>query len=152
VDDDGHTVLVRDGELRGERRPLAVARRVIVVVIEPAFTDGDGAAGQLGADGVGVARVIEFRGVVRMNARGVPDEPGMRLRDAAGARGRGDGFSDADDPCGTRLARPGDDLGSVGVEGRVGEVGVAVDEAAQERRNAAGQLAGGVPLPNAWSG
>src|SRR6476661_526175 len=152
MDDDGDAMLVGEGELRGEGRALAVARRMIVVVIESAFADGDGAARELAADGSDVTHGVEAGGVVRVDAGGMPDEAGVRGGDRLRALGGGERFADADDASGAGVARPGDDGGAIGVEGRIGEVGVAVDEAAHERRNAAGQLAGGVSLPNAWSG
>src|SRR5690242_10473722 len=97
VDDDGDAVRAREGELRGECGALAIARRVIVVIVEPTLADRDCTEGELGADrGVVVPRVEGGR-VVRMNPGGVPDEAGMPGGDGAGTGRGGDRLADADD-------------------------------------------------------
>src|SRR6185503_7895378 len=84
VHDDGLSRVTRQGQLCGECPTLLVARRMIVVVIEAAFSDGDGPSDeQLGNRGR-VRQWIERRGVVRMNPGSEPDEvrvtDGDRLR------------------------------------------------------------------------
>ncbi len=118
-------------ELRRERAPLQLARRVIVVVVETALADRDGAAHREHlVMAARVARRVELGGVVRVNAGGELDEPADARRQSSRARCA----AAIDSPMQTIADRAGgagalDHLVAVGVERRIGEVGVAVDEA-----------------------
>jgi hypothetical protein len=88
--DDRTIQLFRKLELQRECAALEIARRMIVVGVETAFTDRDGATAHEIADRVGIAGGIELSGVVRMDARGEKDEPRMRGGDGGRALGGGD--------------------------------------------------------------
>ena len=75
--------LARERELRGERAPLEVARRVVVVRIETALANRDRAAPNEIADRVDVASGIEVGRVVRVDAGREEHEAWMRRRDVA---------------------------------------------------------------------
>jgi len=97
------------------------------VVIEPALSDGDGAAKKLAKSG-DIARFIESSRVMGMNAGSREDE----AREFGGACCREnrhlERLSDAHDSLRARIAGAGDYRVAVAVERRVCEVGVAVDE------------------------
>src|SRR5450759_4181030 len=101
---------------------------MVVVVVEPTLTNRDGARRDLLANVRDVARGVEVRGVMWMHAGGVVTESRMRRGDERRASCRRERLSDADDGRRARLPRPGDDLLAVGIERRIGEVRVAVDE------------------------
>ena len=133
VHDDGFACLARQLELRGESAPLLEPRGIIVMIVEPAFADGDSAVGENIAKRVQVLKWIEPDCVVRMNTGCVPDEARVRFgdcprrasgaEDVLGAASR----ADADDGLGSVLFRALDYRVAVAVERRVGEVRVAVD-------------------------
>lgn len=129
VHDDGERVLLGERELRRERAPLQLARRMVVVVIEPALSDGDRAAAQALGERRRIARGVEAGRVVRVHASGEDDEARMRLRDPGRLSRLLDGGADADDSRRARIAGASDHRVAVAVEGRVREVGVAVEEA-----------------------
>ena len=76
--------IVREGELLGEGPALLQARRIVVMVVEAALSYCNGSVVHEIAKNVHVARRIESDGVVRVNARSVPDETGMRPGDEGG--------------------------------------------------------------------
>jgi hypothetical protein len=84
VDNDGFSRFVREGELLGERAPLLESRRIIVMVVEPAFADCNCAFIQERSEQRYVAQWIEPDGIVRMNTCRVPHVTGVRRRDEGG--------------------------------------------------------------------
>ncbi len=113
--------------LRRECFPLFSARRIVVVIVETAFADGDGFSEQRPQER-NITRGVESGGVVGMDAGGGEDEAGILGGDRAGdLRGR-QRLTDADDGSRARIAGAGDYVVAVAVERRVREVGVAVDE------------------------
>ena len=117
-------------QLHRERAALEIARRVVVVVVEATFTDGDGSIIDERFESGDVRTWIERRGVVRVNSSGERDEARMRCRDPGRVVCLFDGCTDTDDSYSARLAGAIDYRVAVAVEGLVREVGVAVDEAA----------------------
>ena len=121
---------------RGQReaapRTRDAARRrgeLIVVVVQAALADRDGARLAMRAKRVEVAGGVERRGVVRVNAGGMT----RRTRDAAHAMARARSAASIDSPMTTMAARAGvararDDRVAIVVERGVSEVRVAVDE------------------------
>ena len=118
----------RESDLRGKRGALQVPRRVVVVVVEPAFTDGDRGVAQQVSQARDVARRIEASGVVGMNARRRENKSRIGSRDLGGEQRRRQRLTDADDPDRARPAGASDYRVAVAGERRVREVGVAVDE------------------------
>ena len=88
MNDDGPTELARERELGCECGALLVARRVVVVIVETTFADGDGTPGDLATDAVDIATRFEVERVVRMHARSVIAEVRVRRGEVAGACGR----------------------------------------------------------------
>jgi hypothetical protein len=115
-------------ELGGEGIALEVARRIVVVVVQPTFADRYGATAEKLAQPRNVASRIESSGVVRVDSRRGEDEAGVIRGDSRGNRGRIERLSDADNRRRARLAGAGDYRVAVAGERRVCEVGVAVDE------------------------
>jgi hypothetical protein len=114
------------------------------VVVETAFADGDGAAieqvpkTRQGAGGIGGCRIM------RVEPGGEPDEArlgrGERRRTLSGL----DRFADADDRPRAGIDGPREHRVAVGVERRIGEVRVTVDELEHRGRGpaAVGQAVG----------
>ncbi len=128
VHDHGTAGLSGERDLRGKRGSLGLTRRVVVVIVEPAFADRDSTACQQLAKLGNVSTGFEFCGVVRVNTGGCENEPRVLSRARGGDRRRIDRLTDADDRQCARLAGAGDYLPAVAGERRVREVGVAVDE------------------------
>jgi hypothetical protein len=128
VDNDGLPHLGGERDLRGERSSLELAGRIVVVIVEAAFPDGDRARGNHRTKVRNVAGGIECRGIVRMDPGGGEDEPGILTREPGGHPRRRKRLTDADDRRRARDAGAEDYLAAVAVERRVREVGVAVDE------------------------
>lgn len=128
VHDDRATGVSRERELRGERAALLVARRMIVVVIQPALSDRDRAGAQELSDGVGIPERVEARGIVRMHPGGEPKEvrmaAGQLLRPSRGI----ERLTDTNDTDRPGLTGAVDGLIAVGVECRIREVGVAIEK------------------------
>lgn len=126
--------LTRHHELLGESPALLDARRVVVVVVEPALAYRYRARLDVLSQVRDVAHRIESARVVGMNSGGVPDESGIpRREDPRRASGAEDipgaaAGADADDRFGSAFARALDYVAAVAVERLVGEVRVAVDE------------------------
>ena len=120
--------------LRRESVTLLGPRRVVIMVVEPAFADRYGARGDVLANDREVPRSVETDCVMRVHARRVPDESWILARDvprrASGAEdipGAAAG-ADADDRFGPALTCALDYVDAVAVERRVCEVRVGVDE------------------------
>lgn len=139
VDDDRPIELARDRELRREGAPLQLARRVVVMGVETAFADRDGAARDELANGVRIADRVEAGRVVRMHARGEEHEARVRRRDLFGAAGGIERLTDRNDS--ERARDPGalDCRVAVPVERGIREVRVTVDERGQRAPAVAGR-------------
>ena len=127
VDDDRAPGLLRDGELVGEGAALERPGRVVVVVVETAFPDGDGAIGHRGSDRGGVLSGVVSGRIVRMHAGCPPDDTRMRRSDGTGPCRRLQGLPDADDAIPARVPEPLEHTLPVTVELRAGEVRVRID-------------------------
>ena len=126
--------LAPEPDLRAKNRLLHVPRRVVVVVVESTFANCDRAVTGVLANQPGVAAGIEPLSVVGVNTGGIPDEPGIGLRDlprcASGAEdvpGAASG-ADADNRFGSVFPGATNYIAAVAVERLVCEVRVAVDE------------------------
>jgi hypothetical protein len=86
VHDDGSPGLGGKLNLRGERVSLGLAGRIVVMVVETAFADGDGAALEQLAQLGNVPGRIEGRGIVRMDAGRRENEAGILSRARSGDR------------------------------------------------------------------
>ena len=128
VDHDRLVDLSSECDLSGEHSALGFARRVVVVIVESALANRDGRLSKQLAQLRNVARRVERGCVVGMDSSGRKDEPGI-LRRALGSHcRRRERFPDADDRQRARNAGARDYRVAVAGEGRVREVGVAVDE------------------------
>jgi hypothetical protein len=127
VNDNGHPHFGGDSYLGGKRRALGLPRGIVVVVVEPALPDCNGAAKKL-AKSRDIARLVESGRVMGMNAGSREDE--ARVFGGACRRENRhlERLSDAHDSRRARIAGAGDYRVAVAVERRVCEVGVAVDE------------------------
>ena len=128
VYDDGPALVSGEPNLSGKRRELRLARRVVVVVIQPAFADSDSAGTEVFPDERDVAAFIERGGVMRMDSSRAEHEPGMVRGNLARRAGGRERLPDADDRERARRAGARDYGVAVAGERRVREVGVAVDE------------------------
>ena len=127
VHDERLARLVRKLQLSGECGALCIARRVVVVVIETAFSDCDRVS-QRRAQLRQIAFCDEVGSIMWMNPRGRENEIRVVRGDFARDRRRRERFSNANDSSRARLAGACDYLVAVTGERRVREVGVAVDE------------------------
>ena len=132
--DDREARFARKRKLCGECASLLQARRIVVVIVEPAFPDSHSARFHILAQQRRVVQFVETTGVVGMHTGGKPDEGGMGARQiprrASGAEdipGAAAG-ADADDCSCSALTRPPDYIAAVALERGVCEVRVAVDE------------------------
>lgn len=128
VNDNGKPRLGGQLELRRECGALRFAGGVVVVVVEPALADGDGAGASVFAEQRDVPLGGEIRRVVRVYAGGVKYEARVPPGQHAGGSGRIQRLTNADDRLRARGAGALDYLVAVAVERRVREVGVTVDE------------------------
>src|SRR5690349_17191772 len=113
---------------------------MIVVVVQPALTHRHCAGSHVAANRLEVAHVIELRGVMGMDTRGVIDIPRVNRSDASGSISRGDRFSNGYDGRSTGIASASDHGVAVGIERRVREVSVAIDvvHTSEHRRDVRG--------------
>jgi hypothetical protein len=126
--------LARQAKLFGERQPLRISRRVVVVIVEAAFSNCHCAHLDVRAQLIDMLKRNKSLRIVRVHTSGIPDEPRIRIgdvprcasgaEDIPGAAPR----ADADDRLGSILSCARDYVPAVTVERRVGEVRVAVDE------------------------
>lgn len=121
-------------DLRRESVALFGPWRVVVMVVEPALADCNGARRYVLANDRQVPVTVEADGVMRVNAGGVPHQSGIVAGDvprrASGAEdipGAAAG-ADADDRFGPALTCARYYVEAVAVERRVCEVRVGVDE------------------------
>ena len=119
---------LRELELQRECAALKIARRVVVVVVEAALSDGNRTRLQKLLQCGDVVARIERRGVVRVDSGGERDEARMRCRDPGRVTCLLDGCTDADDSFSARVAGARDYRVPVAAEGLIREVGVAVVE------------------------
>lgn len=128
VNDDGPVHLAGERYLSGKRRALGLSRRIVVVIVESALADRDRRVPEELAQPGNVAPLVERRGVVRMDSRRRENKTRIFGR-AFSREGRYlERLSDADDSPRARIAGAGDYRVAVAGEGRVREMGVAVDE------------------------
>jgi hypothetical protein len=116
-----------EGDLSRKRGALSLTRRVVVVIVEAAFADGNGGSQQL-AQPRNIAPFVEGGSIVRMDSRSREDKAGVLGRVRGRERRRLQRLSDADDGRRARVAGARDYRVAVAGERRVGEVGMAVDE------------------------
>ena len=128
MDDEGLRGFRSKPELGPKRSHLRAARGVVVVVVEPALTDGDGSVLQESAKQRDIATGIKGNGVVRVHARRREGETWIVVRDRRSGGCRFEGLANADDRQRARIPGAGNYLVAVAGERRVREVGVAVDE------------------------
>ena len=107
---------------------LSFPRRIVVMVVESALSDRDSLGGKAFTQLGEIASGVETRGIMRMDTGSGEHELRIRGRAVGGQPGCRQGFTDADDGRGARIAGAGDYLAAVAGERRVREVGVAVDE------------------------
>ena len=127
VDNHRFTCLASERDLSRERGALGFARRIVIVIVESTFSNRNGPGQQLAQPGH-VARYVERGCVVGMDAGGGKDEAGIVGRNLGGYDRRRERLTDADDRPRARIAGARDYRAAVAGEGRVREVGVAVDE------------------------
>jgi len=128
VNDYGSLGLGGEGYLGGKRRALGRARRIVVVIVEATLADGDrGVLEKLAKPG-NIAPLVECGRVVGMDSRRRENETRIFDREFSCESRHLERLSDADDRRRARIAGAGDYRVAVAGEGRVREVGVAVDE------------------------
>jgi len=127
MNDNGLPHFGSDSYLGGKRRTLGFSRGIVVVVVEPAFSDRDGVAKKV-AQFRDISFLVEPGRVMRMNAGSREDEARVFGSACRRENGHVERLSDAHDSRRARLAGAGDYRVAVAVERRVCEVGVAVDE------------------------
>jgi len=86
VDDDGLPRFRRKLQLRSEGGELGVARRVVVVVVEPAFADSDGGIAKKLPQSGQITRRLERGGVMWVHAGGGEHEARIVSGEAGGQR------------------------------------------------------------------
>jgi hypothetical protein len=128
VDDEWEIYFRRERDLGRKNLPLHLARRVVIMIIEAALADRDGASSQQRSEFGQVSSRIECRGVVRVDARRCEDKTRILRSIGRGVSASCKRFPDADYGRRARVAGAGNYLVAVAGERRVREVGVAVDE------------------------
>jgi hypothetical protein len=128
VNDDSAAFLSSERELSRESGALRFARRVVVVVVETALANSNGAVSEVLPQSREVALGIKRGSIVRMDASRPKHESGVGGGVPRRGRRRFERFADANDGCRARRAGAGDYRVAVAGERRVREVGVAVDE------------------------
>ena len=116
-------------ELGGKGPPLQQARRMVIVVVEAAFTDRDGSGSHLDANGGRVTRGVEVGGVVRMDTRRKENATGIFDGDLARALCGIEGFPDRHDRRGPCSECPVNNSSPIRLESRIGEMGVRIEKA-----------------------
>ena len=127
VNNNGHLHFGGDRYLGGKRRALGFSRGIVVVVVEPALSDSDGAAKKL-AKSRDIALLVESSRVMGMNTGSREDDPRVFGGACCRENRHLERLPDADDSRRARIPGAGDYRVAVAVERRVCEVGVAVDE------------------------
>ncbi len=126
---------MRKRQLRTECVALQVTRRVIVVIVEPALTDGDRAAGEEGSQRGHIRGSVERSRIVRVYASGEEDDAGMGGGNGGRPLRGGEGLADADHGQCAGLARALNDNVPIVIERGIGEVCVTIDERDHGRAN-----------------
>jgi hypothetical protein len=98
------------------------------VIVETTFADGHGGPGEQSTQLWNVARSVKHRCVVRVNSGRREHESRIVSRDLGGNSRRRERLPDANDRERARIAGARNYRVAVAGEGRVREVGVAVDE------------------------
>jgi hypothetical protein len=135
--DDRPCELSSYGKLFGERATLLRTRRMIIVVVQSTFTDGDGSGPNEFPQRVRCRRWVVAGGVVRMHASRETQKAGMLRGECASPHCDVDCFADDDNSTGTVGTRACDHNIAIVVEGCVGEVGVRVEKRGHETATAA---------------
>lgn len=133
MDDDGTADLRRERDLCLEGSELRQPRRVGMVKVQPALANRARAIGERLAKGRKIARGVEAARVVGVNASRPGDEARKARGELTRAAGGGERFADADDRGGAAASRALDGRIAVGLERRVREMRVAVDEGRTRR-------------------
>jgi hypothetical protein len=128
VDDNRAAHFSGERYLCGKRSALRLARRVVIVVVEAALPNRDRRTPQKLTETRDVAPLVKGGRIVRMDSSGRKHKPGILGRELSRERRYVERLSDADDGHRARVAGAGDYRVAVAGEGRVREVGVAVDE------------------------
>jgi hypothetical protein len=127
VNDDWPVGFGGESYLGGKRQALGCARRIVVVIVEPALADGDRGVKKR-TKPRDVALLVERGRVVWVDSGGGEDEARMSSSDVSSELRYRERLTNADDGRRARFAGAGDYRVAVAGEGRVREVGVAVDE------------------------
>jgi hypothetical protein len=128
VDDYRLVHLIGERNLCREGDALRCARRIVVMIVESALADRHGRAHQELAQLRHVALRVKRGCIMGMYSRSREDELGIVRRALGGNGRRRERLPDADDRLRARDAGAQDYRVAVAGEGRVREVGVAVDE------------------------
>ncbi len=98
MNDEGFPHLGGELDLRLKSGALFLAGRVVVVIVETALADRDGAGGNALFEQRNVARTLESLSVVGMDAGGEKHEPRVGPGDLIRSGGRRKRLADADNP------------------------------------------------------
>ena len=128
VNDDWTSHFRGERQLRRERGPLCRTWRVVVMIIEAAFPDGDRARSEMPANRGNVAGGIESSRIMGVNTSRREDEPAVGRGELRGEIRCFQRLANAHDRLRARVAGARDYRVAVAGERRVREVGVAVDE------------------------
>ena len=119
---------MRELQLKPEHVALLRSRRVVVVVVQSALPNGTSTITERAFEHRKVAIAIEGRSLVGVNAGCTENEAGMLSGDLPRARGGGQRLSDADNGASTGGSSTHNYIFAIGIEGRIGEMRVTVDE------------------------
>jgi hypothetical protein len=128
VDDDWPFHLGSESYLSGKRPALRFARGVVVMVVEAALSDRHRRTADKLAELWDIPPFVETGRIVGMDSRRSENETGIGGCVLSGERRCVERLAYTDDGCRARIAGAGDYRVAVAGEGRVREVGVAVDE------------------------
>jgi hypothetical protein len=137
MDDKRKTEAARDIELPLEDGSLRLSRRVVIVIIEAALTDGTSSVTEKLLEYRLVTLSVDSCRVVRMQSGGKGNEARVRRGDQSRPRRSRERLTDADDAAGAGDSRPLDHRLTIDIEGAIGEVSVTVDELHQEKKRTA---------------
>ncbi len=129
--------LRRQRQLCIQRVQLSFAWRMIVVRVEPALTDGDGAVGHGITDRLRIEGVVPLRGIVWVNTRGVKHEGGKTGGDRLRAECGGGGLADTDKGPRSCCAGPLDHRARFISERGIGQMDVTICKDCHETYRAA---------------
>lgn len=128
MDDYGFITLLRQRQLRGEYATLHIPWRMVVMIVQPTFTNGNCPARQKVAKGGNICIGMKGCSVVRVNSSCIKNIPGILFRNLTGCFSLLKRSADANDCTGARFLSSLDYRAIVACEGGICEVGVAVNE------------------------